>query len=117
MAGKTDPKSMLGMMMKVRSGQMGVTDAAAELGISREVYYKWEERALEAMLEALEGPEPGRPPEVLSAPAADALLAENRRLKKENELLHREMDLKEKAFQFRLERAESGKKKIGGKTQ
>ena len=113
MAGKADPKLMLEMVMKVRSGAMSVTDAAAGMGISRDVYYKWEARALEAMLKALAGPESGRPPVPVANPPADLLLAENERLKKENELLHREMDLREKAFRFRLERAEAGKKKIG----
>ncbi|HBC89036.1 MAG TPA: hypothetical protein DCZ94_19015 [Lentisphaeria bacterium] len=57
MAGKADPKEMLEMVMKVRSGAMSVTEAAAQLGISRDVYYKWEARALEAMLKAMEGRE------------------------------------------------------------
>ena len=73
MAGKADPKLMLEMVMKVRSGAMSVTDAAAEMGISRDVYYKWEARALEAMLKALAGPESGRPPGPVSNPPADLL--------------------------------------------
>lgn len=47
--------------MKVRSGQMTATAAAAALGISRQQYYQWEARALKALLQALEDQPAGRP--------------------------------------------------------
>ena len=37
-------------------------EAARQLGISRKTYYKWEHRALAAMVEALGNREQGRPP-------------------------------------------------------
>ena len=43
-------------IFKVRSGQLTATAAAQALGISRQQYYQWEKRALEALLQALEIP-------------------------------------------------------------
>ena len=39
------------VIFKVRSGQMTATDAAHALGISRQQYYQWEQRALQALLQ------------------------------------------------------------------
>lgn len=50
------------VIFRVRSGLMSATDAAAQLGMSRKSYYKWERRALEAMMEGLCERNPGRPP-------------------------------------------------------
>src|SRR5690348_13595210 len=50
------------VIFKVRSGQMTATEAARMLGISRQRYYQWEERALSAFLSALEDQLTGRPP-------------------------------------------------------
>lgn len=55
------------MILKVRSGQMTATAAAAALGVSRKTYYEWEARGLSAMLRQLEDQEPGRPVEAPSA--------------------------------------------------
>jgi transposase len=49
------------LILKVRSGQMTATAAAQTLGISRQAYYQWEQRALKAMLTALEEQPRGRP--------------------------------------------------------
>ena len=49
------------LIFKVRSGQMTATDAAQTLGISRQQYYQWEQRALKALLSALEDQPTGRP--------------------------------------------------------
>lgn len=46
------------LVLSVLSGEKPVTDAIAESGMSRNTYYQMEERALEAMLQAL-GPTPG----------------------------------------------------------
>jgi hypothetical protein len=52
------------MILNVLSGQLPVTDAIAQAQISRGHYYQLEERALHAVLEAMEpGASPGRPPE------------------------------------------------------
>jgi len=49
------------VIFKVRSGQMTVVEAAQTLGISRQQYYQWEARALQALLSALEDQPTGRP--------------------------------------------------------
>ena len=49
------------LILQVRSGQMTATDAAQALGISRQQYYQWEQRALTALLSALEDQPAGRP--------------------------------------------------------
>jgi len=49
------------VILQVRSGQMTATAAAQTLGISRQQYYQWEQRALSALLSALEDQPTGRP--------------------------------------------------------
>lgn len=49
------------VIFQVRSGQMTATEAAQVLGISRQQYYQWEQRALQALLAALENQPTGRP--------------------------------------------------------
>ncbi len=49
------------VIFKVRSGQMTATEAARTLGISRQQYYQWEQRALQALLSALEDQPTGMP--------------------------------------------------------
>jgi transposase len=49
------------LIVQVRSGQMTATAAAQRLGISRQQYYQWERRALQALLRALEDQPTGRP--------------------------------------------------------
>ena len=50
------------LIMQVRSGLLSAQEAARQLRISRKTYYKWERRALAAMVEALGNREQGRPP-------------------------------------------------------
>jgi len=49
------------VILQVRSGQLTATQAAQTLGISRQQYYQWEQRALQALLAALENQPTGRP--------------------------------------------------------
>ena len=77
----TDAKALARteMIVKVRSGQMTATAAAAALGVSRKTYYKWEKKGLQAMLAAEKdetaGPEKmGPTPEVLELRAQVAML-------------------------------------------
>ena len=52
------------MVLDVLSGQLPVTEAITSAKISRGHYYQLEERALKAVLEAMEpGASPGRPPD------------------------------------------------------
>jgi transposase len=50
------------LIMQVRSGVLSAQEAARQLGISRKTYYKWERRALAAMVEALGNRDHGRAP-------------------------------------------------------
>jgi transposase len=50
------------LIMQVRSGLLSAQEAARQMGISRKTYYKWEHRALAAMVGALSNREHGRPP-------------------------------------------------------
>jgi len=49
------------LILQVRSGQLTAQEAAQQLGISRQAFYKWEKRALKALLNALEDQPAGRP--------------------------------------------------------
>jgi len=51
------------LIMQVRSGVLTAEAAARQLGVSRKTYYKWERRALAAMVEALGNRDRGRPPQ------------------------------------------------------
>ena len=49
------------VILQVRSGQLTATGAAQTLGISRQQYYQWEQRALQALLSSLADQPTGRP--------------------------------------------------------
>jgi transposase len=49
------------LILQVRSGQITAQAAAQQLGISRQAFYKWERRALKALLHALQDQPAGRP--------------------------------------------------------
>ncbi len=49
------------LIVQVRAGQITAQEAARQLGISRQAFYKWEKRGLEALLDALQDQPPGRP--------------------------------------------------------
>ncbi len=63
----TDPQALARqraqLIMQVRSGILTAEAAARQLQISRKTYYKWERRALRAMVEALGNRDQGRPPQ------------------------------------------------------
>jgi transposase len=50
------------LIVQVQSGQITAQQAAAQMRVSRKTYYKWEKRALAAMVQALSPPPSGRPP-------------------------------------------------------
>ena len=49
------------LIMQVRSGLLSAREAARQLRVSRKTYYKWERRALAAMVAALGQRGQGRP--------------------------------------------------------
>lgn len=61
----SDPvaQQRMDLILKVRGGTLTAVEAARQLGVSRKTYYKWEARALGAMLEAVsDRGVGGRPP-------------------------------------------------------
>jgi transposase len=56
------PQKRASLILQVRAGQITAQEAAQQLGISRQAYYKWEQRGLRALLQALEDQPKGRPP-------------------------------------------------------
>jgi transposase len=76
------------LIMQVRSGVLSAQEAARQLGISRKTYYKWERRALAAMVEALGHREQGRPPRP-SDPEKEALQRQTQELQEKLQVLER----------------------------
>ena len=103
------------IIMKVRSGIMTATEGAAALGVSRKTYYKWENRALGAMLDGLADRDTGRP-ELPESSQDEVVLKKNlEELRKQNELLEQKMELAGMVYQFELEKAQEQNRK-GKKT-
>ena len=57
----TPSEQRASLILQVRAGQITAQEAARQLGISRQAFYKWEKRGLKALLNALEEQPPGRP--------------------------------------------------------
>ena len=58
----TPQEQRASLILQVRAGQITAQAAARQLGISRQAYYKWERRALQALLQSLADQPRGRPP-------------------------------------------------------
>ena len=92
------------IILQVRSGAITAAEGAERLGISRKTYYKWERRALAAMVEALEDRGPGRlPPPVDPEKAA---------LRRQTEELQAKLTVLEQTEQLRQLLAQSDKKTL-----
>ena len=81
------------LILQVRAGQITAQQAAQQLGISRQAFYKWEKRALKALHNALQDQPPGRP-KGASDPEKD-------QLKSRVEELERQVRLYEQRDQLR----------------
>lgn len=57
----TPSQQRASLILQVRAGQITAQQAAQQLGISRQAFYKWEKRALKALLSALQDQPAGRP--------------------------------------------------------
>jgi len=106
--------------MKVRSGFIKTSEGAALLGVSRKTYYKWENRALEALMAELQEKPHGRPETPEHERTAQELQRRIKELEKEKQLLEKQMVLKDLVHQIDLDEAvqrskptpkRSGKKK------
>jgi transposase-like protein len=82
------------LILQVRAGQLTAQQAAQQLGISRQAFYKWEKRALKALLNALQDQPPGRP-KGITDPEKD-------QLKTRVEELERKVQLYEQRDQLRI---------------
>ena len=67
------------LIMQVQNGLLSAQEAARQLRISRKTFYKWERRALAAMVEALGDRKHGRPP-LLIDPEKEALQRQSQEL-------------------------------------
>ena len=93
------------LILKVRSGLITASTAAAELGVSRKTYYQWEKRGLQAMLKALEDRPTGRPGKPVDK--------EKEALKRRVGDLEKDLALKDKTIEIRdllrqMEEADGG---------
>ncbi len=90
------------VVSKVLSGTLEATEGALALGISRQAYYGWEGRFIEAALAAMEDREPGRPKSAATEPP---LVEELRRELAERErqvaLLSQAVQLKDLMAEYR----------------
>ncbi len=91
------------LIMQVRSGLLSAQEAARQLGISRKTYYKWERRALAAMVEALGNREQGRP--------RQAIDLEKEALRRQTQELQAKRQILEQTEQIRQRLQEPDKKK------
>jgi transposase-like protein len=91
------------LILKVRSKLLTAVEAARILGVSRKTYYKWEKRALSGLVNALDAQPNGRPHITPEEEQNRDLMEEISRLRKENDLLERKMELKNIAHQLELD--------------
>jgi DNA-binding XRE family transcriptional regulator len=99
------------IIMKVRCGLMTATQAAQLLGVSRKTYYKWEQRGLAALLEGVQDQEGGRPETSAEQTQKAAFDKDLEDLKQKNELLEKQLKLKDIVYQMRLKAEQEGAKK------
>ncbi len=84
----------LEQILAVLRGEKTATQAAGDLGVSRETFYEWHQRALTGLREALADRPAGRPP----APPQDP---ETLRLQRENKDLSEQVKVLEGAILIR----------------
>ena len=97
------------IILQVRSGALTATEGAERLGISRKTYYEWEDRALQAMAQALENHAPGRPPVPLDA-EKEELQRKVRDLEKKLDLAEQTIEVKDLLSAYEAFRADGAKK-------
>ena len=89
----TPSQKRASLILQVRAGQITAQEAAQQLGISRQAYYKWEQRALRALLQALEDQPKGRPP-APADPVKEQLQSRVEELEKKVRLYERREELR-----------------------
>jgi transposase-like protein len=86
------------VIMQVRSGMVTAEAAARQLGVSRKTYYKWERRALAAMVEALGDRDQGRLPRPVD-PEKEALRRQMTELQAQLAVLEQTEQLRQRLAQ------------------
>ena len=86
------------LIVQVRSGLLTAQEAARRLGASRKTYYKWEQRALAAMVEALSDQPAGRPP-TPSDPQKDGLQQQAQQLQGKVQVLEQTLAIRQSLSQ------------------
>jgi transposase len=106
------------IILQVRSGAQTATEGAERLGVSRKTYYEWEDRALQAMVLALENHSPGRPSVPLDA-EKEELQSKVRDLEKRLYLAEKTIEVKDLLSAYDLHEAKKNKTKQqkGGRRQ
>jgi len=99
------------VIMKVRCGLLTATQAAQQLKVSRKTYYKWEQRGLSALLEGVKDQEGGRPETPAEQTQKATFDKELEELQQRNELLEKQLKLKDIVYQMRLKAEQEGAKK------
>ena len=92
------------VILEVRSGKLTATEGAQRLGVSRKTYYEWEDRALQAMSQALENHSPGRPP-VPVDPEKEELQGKVQELEKKLYLAEKTIEVKDLLTAYDLHEA------------
>ena len=90
------------LIMQVRSGVLTAEAAARQLGVSRKTYYKWERRALAAMVAVLGNRDHGRP--------ARPIDPEKAALRRQTEALQAKLTVLEQTERIRQMLAQPDKK-------
>jgi transposase-like protein len=98
------------IILQVRSGALTVTEGAGRLGVSRKTYYEWEDRALQAMAQALENHAPGRP-SVPPDAKKEELQSKVRDLEKRLYLAEKTIEVKDLLSAYDLHEAKKNEKK------
>ena len=86
------------LIVQVQCGQITVTEAAAQLGVSRKTYYEWENRALQALVASQQDRPAGRP--------ATPQDAEKERLQQQTQELQDQAQVLEQTLSIREQVAE-----------
>lgn len=82
------------LIVQVQCGQITATEAAAQLGVSRKTYYEWENRALSAMVAALQDRTGGRPATPRDA-EKETLQAQAQQLEEQKRLLEQTLAIRQ----------------------
>jgi len=97
---ETKARERARIILEVRSGKMTATDGAHLLGVSRQRFYEWEDRALSAMTEALQDREAGRPEKPVEPQETTKLKQRVKDLEQENLVLRQSATVRDALYPF-----------------